>query len=146
MKTDEFKKNSYMKIFAATFLIIAFVVVFTLLTNKHTTAYGDIIDISFNYQTIEGKQLVVRDKSAINPKFYVLFFNLKDNTYLVHEFNYYETGSQYDLEYHRLFDNILDYNINDNMLRINLGQGYGNYNNVKNNIASILNITNYEIY
>ena len=146
MKTDEYKDKGYLKILGLVVIVVLFVFAFILLINKHTANLGDVINTSFNYQTIPGNQLVAKDKDSIYPRYFVVFFNNKNNKYIIHSFNYYETGSQYDLEYSRNMENVIDYNVNENMLRIKYSEGYGSYTMVKNNLKALVEVNNLEIY
>lgn len=146
MKTDEINGSKNVYKFIGFFAItLSFVLVFVLLLNKHTDNLGDKLESSFNYETIPLKQLVARNTDSIYPQYFVAFF-AKDGSFIVHNFNYYETNSQYDLEYNRLFDKVIDYNPNQNMLRIKYYEGAGNYNEVKNNFGRIIGVDSLEIY
>ena len=81
---------------------------------------------------------------AIYPKYYVVYVN--DNHYSLYVYNYYETVSQYNLEYNRLIDKIVDYNIKDKMIRYIASNGYGTYNEILNNLQELTECNDLMIY
>lgn len=146
MRTDEFQSNNLFKIVGLVVMVILFVMAFILLINKHTANLGDVIDVPFSYETIKGKVLVVKDQDAIYPRFFVVFFDEANEHYIIHNFNYYETESQFDLDYHRYLNSVIDYNMNKNILRIKYYDGIGSYSYVKDNINRILELENVYVY
>ncbi len=129
-------------------IIILFIFAFIILINKQkeNNNLADIIDNKFYTRTVLNKQIVVRDLSAIYPKYFVFYFDNTDNTYFVHSFNYYQTDSQYELEFYNHLKNIIDYNYSDYMIRYFYDNGIGNYNSVIDEIGIIINSDNYIIY
>ena len=116
-----------------------------LLINKQNNSYmNDITDGGFNIKPVEGEIIVARDLNAIYPKYYVAYTH--DDNFAVYVYNYYETVSQYELEYNRLIDSIVDYNEKDKMIRYILYRGYGTYEEVLNNLSIIVESSNIKIY
>ena len=141
------KKDNSTKILCLFIVIIAFTLAFALLINKqdgNAELLADVKNNSFNIQPEEGKVIVARDMTAIYPKFYVVYVN--DETYSAYAFNYYETTSQYNLEYNRLIDSIVDYNIKEKMIRTFIGRDYGTYDEVLNNLSFILECNDLKVY
>ena len=64
----------------------------------------------------------------------------------IYVYNYYDTVSQYELEYNRLIDDIVDYNEKDKMIRCILHRGYGTYDEVLNNFTLLVDNANIKIY
>ena len=134
------QKNKLINIVLITLLFVfAFVI---LIDRQKNNNLGDMGFTKFDLKTIVGKQLVVRDMDAIYPKYYVIYFNQKDNSYIIHNFNYYETRSQYDLEFNRLLKSVVDYNVDDYMIRILHSKGLGSFNEIKNNLSYIIGSNN----
>ena len=128
-------------------ICILFVFIFIILVGKQQdNKLADITDSPFNMTTIEGSQLVARDLDAIYPKYYVVFFDNTDNTYIIHCFNYYETSSQYDLEFNRLLSSIVDYDYEKNMIRYIVSKGYGDFYTVRDDLPFLTNSLNLKIY
>ena len=105
---------------------------------------NDITDGGFSIKPEEGKIIVARDMRAIYPKYYVA--RVDDDEFSIYVYNYYETTSQYELEYNRLIDNIVDYNIKDKMIRYLFGRGYSTYDELLNNLSTIVECKNLRIY
>ena len=87
---------------------------------------------------------MARDSSAIYPKYYVVY--VSGNEYTAYVYNYYDTVSQYTLEFNRLLDKIVDYNEKDKMIRYLYDRGYGTYNEVLNNLEMLVDSSNLKIY
>ena len=133
--------NVFNKTLYVFIVTIIFTLAFTLLIKKQQgDNLGDITNTSFNVKSVYGKTLVAKDLDMIYPKYYVAYFD--GNDYIIHTFNYYNTESQYDLEFQRLLYSIVDYNHNDNMIRCELTRGIGNYDYVKNIFKDIVNANN----
>ncbi len=126
-------------------VVIAFTFAFMLLIDKQNNNYmNDIHDGGFSVTPEVGKVIVARDMDAIYPKYYVVYTT--DDSYSIYVYNYYETVSQYELEYNRLIDSIVDYNEKDRMIRYLYDRGYGTYNEVLNNLSMLVNSSNLKIY
>ena len=94
----------------------------------------------------ENKQLVFEDLDSVHPKYYVLYYDNTDGSYIIHGFNFYQTDSQYELEFHRLLNSILDYNYNDYMIRYLYDSGRGSYNEIVSQLNSIVGSNNIKVY
>lgn len=127
-------------------VIVAFALAFILLINKQNedTYYLNMKENNFNVNPQYGKTIVARDASAIYPKYYVVFVD--NDQYSIYVFNYYDTISQYNLEFNRLIDKIVDYNEKDKMIRYLDSKGYGTYSEVLNNLKVLVNNENLQIY
>lgn len=136
--------NNSTKYLCLLLVIVVFVAAFTLLINKQNNYMNDINEGGFNITPEVGKVIVARDMNAIYPKYYVVYTN--ENDYSIYVYNYYETVSQYELEYNRLIDSIVDYNEKDKMIRYIYDRGYGTYNEVLNNLSMLVDSTNLKIY
>lgn len=140
MKKD---KNRVLQIVG---ICILFVFAFLLLIDKQRKDnLGDIADTSFGVATIKGQRLVVRDLDSIYPHYLVVYFD-NSNNYVIHSFNFYQTESQYDLEYHRLLNHIIDYDRSEYMIRYTYQKGVGSYDYVFNNIENVTGIKNLKRY
>lgn len=141
------KKDNSTKFLCLFIVVIAFTLVFALLISKqegNPELLADVRNNSFNVKPEIGKVIVARDMTAIYPKFYVVYID--DDMYSIYEYNYYETVSQYNLEYNRLINSIVDYNIKEKMIRTINGRGYGTYNEVLDNLSSLVNCNDLKIY
>ena len=139
-------KEGFSKIVKLVLVLVVFITIFVFLINiKKQSGLADIVDNSFKETTVRGKKLVAQDMDAIYPKFYVVYFD-NDNTFIIHCFNYYETESQYRLEFNRLIDDIVDYNQNNNMIRYVYSSGIGSYDEVLNELSLIIDSSNLKIY
>ena len=130
-------------------ILILFIYAFIALISKqqeNNLLLGDIIDNEFYLRTVPTKQLVVRDMEAIYPRYYVFFFDNTDSTYIVHSYNYYQTDSQYELEFNNHLKYLVDYNYGDYMIRYVYGNGEGNYYDVIENLPSIIDSVDFRIY
>lgn len=125
-------------------VLVLFFAAFILLIDRQTNYMNDITDGGFNVKPEVGKVIVARDMNAIYPKYYVVYTNA-DN-YSIYVYNYYETISQYELEYNRLAETIVDYNEKDKMIRYIYDRGYGTYNEVLNNLSMLVDSDNLKIY
>ena len=83
---------------------------------------------------------------SIYKRYFVIYLDNTDNTYIVHSFNYYNTQSQYELDFHRLKETIVDYNINEYYIRNFYKEGMGTYQEVFRNLENITNLRNIKIY
>lgn len=129
-------------------IIILFIFAFIILVDKQQNKeeiLGDILDNS-SFRTIPSKQIAVRDLSAIYPRYYVFYFDTTDNTFIVHSFNYYQTDSQYELEFSNHLKYIVDYDYSDYMIRYVYKNGVGNYADMFEEISSIIDSDNYQVY
>jgi len=143
-KIEPAKDNS-MKYLCLFIVIIAFTFAFMLLINKQNNEYlNDLNERGFSIHPEVGKVIVARDTNAIYPKYYVVYTN--EDNYSIYVYNYYETVSQYELEYNRLIDKIVDYSERDKMIRYLYGRGYGTYNEVLNNLSMLVDSNNLKIY
>ncbi len=145
-KKEEKNKDASMKYLCLFIVVIAFTFAFVLLIDKQRNGdyMNDITDGGFSVKPEYGKVIVARDMNAIYPKYYVVYTN--SNDYSIYVYNYYETVSQYELEYNRLIDSIVDYNEKDKMIRYIYDRGYGTYNEVLNNLSVLVDSTNLKIY
>ena len=124
---------------------IAFTFAFMLLVNKQNNSYmNDMTDGGFDIQPEVGKTIVARDMDAVYPKFFVVYIN--DDSYSIYVYNYYDTISQYELEYNRLIDSIVDYNAKDRMIRYIYDRGYGTYEEVLDSLPMLIGVSNLKIY
>ncbi len=140
------KKKRNKKIITTIFSIIIFILSFILLINKNNDNLGDIKETSFNIVPSYKERIVLEDMDSIYKRYYVIYLDNTDNTYIVHSFNYYNTQSQYELEFQRLKDKILDYNINEYYIRYLYKEGIGDYSNILNNIENITDSRHIKIY
>lgn len=143
-KKEEKKMDNSTKYLCLLLVIVVFVGAFVLLINRQNDYMNDIADGGFNVKPEVGKVIVARDMNAIYPKYYVVYTNEDD--YSIYVYNYYETVSQYELEYNRLINDIVDYNEKDKMIRYIYDRGYGTYNEVLNNLSVLVDSTNLKIY
>ena len=140
------RKKRNKKIITVLLSIIIFIISFILLINKNTSNQGDIKETSFNITPEYKERIVLEDMDSIYKRYFVIYLDNTDNTYIVHSFNYYNTQSQYELEFHRLKEKILDYNINEYYIRYIYNEGIGSYSDVLNNLENITNSRNIKIY
>ena len=147
-KKREVKKqqSSGTKFLCLFIVVIAFTLAFVFLINKQQqdVYYANMKDNKFSVKPEEGKVIVAKDLNAIYPKYYVAYIN--DDEFSLYVYNYYETSSQYDLEFNRLIDKIVDYNAKDKMIRYLQSRGYGTYSNVLSNLPSLVECDNLLIY
>ena len=127
-------------------VIVAFTMAFVLLINKQKedVYYANMKGTGFSIKPEEGKTIVAKDLNAIYPKYFVIYVN--DDEFSLYVFNYYETASQYNLEFNRLIDKIVDYNEKDKMIRYLHSRGYGTYDEVLKNLQTIVESDNLLIY
>ena len=90
--------------------------------------------------------MVIKDYSSSFSKYYVVYFDNTDDTYIIHGFNYYENKDQFDWEFNRLNNSIVDYDYNNFSIRYVASKGRGDYNYVYNNINIILDNNNLFVY
>ncbi len=143
-KTEKAKDNSmrYLYLFV---VVVAFAFAFLLLINMQDGVYmNDLGDGGFDVTPEVGKVIVARDMNAIYPKYYVVYTDSEE--YSIYVYNYYETVSQYELEFNRLIDRIVDYNEKDKMIRYLYDRGYGTYPEVLNNLSMLVDSSNLKIY
>ncbi len=130
-------------------IIILFVFAFIILIGKQQdseTILADIVDNEFYLRTIPSKQYVVKDLDVIYPRYYVFYFDNTDNTYIIHSFNYYQTDSQYELEFSNHRKYVVDYNYSDYMIRYVVGDGKGSYDDMIEAVPFIIDTFNYKVY
>ena len=140
------QNDNSMKYLGLFIVVVAFTFAFVLLINKQQrdTYMNNLNESGFNVKPQVGKVIVARDMNAIYPKYYVVYTN--DGDYSIYVYNYYETVSQYELEYNRLINDIVDYNAKDKMIRYLHGRGYGTYNEVLNSLSQLVDCDNLKIY
>lgn len=146
-KKNTNKKESNGTKFLCLFIVIVvftFAFVFLINKQKQDVYYASMTNTNFNVKPQEGKTIVAKDLRAIYPKYYVVYVN--DDEFSIYVFNYYETVSQYNLEFNRLIDKIVDYNAKDKMIRYLHSRGYGTYNEVLNNLSTLVESDNLLIY
>lgn len=145
-KKSKKKKDQGTKFLCLFIVVVAFTLAFVLLINKQQSdSYlNDINGNSMNVKPEVGKTIVAKDMKAIYPKYYVV--TISNDEYSIYTYNYYETISQYDLEYSRLIDSIVDYNSKDKMIRCLEGRGYGTYDEVLSNLSYLVNSDDLLIY
>jgi len=145
-KNELKQKDDSMKYLLLFIVVISFTFAFVLLIDKQKNSnyMNDITDGGFNVKPEYGKVIVARDMNAIYPKFFVAYTN--GDSYSIYVYNYYETISQYELEYNRLLNSVVDYNEKDKMIRYLLDRGYGTYNEVLSNLAVLVDCNNLKIY
>ena len=141
------QQSSSTKFLLLFIVVVAFAFAFTLLIKRQQqdTYYSGAKESEFNIKPEYGKTIVAKDNNAIYPKYYVVYVN-NDNEYAIYVYNYYETSSQYDLEFNRLIDSIVDYNAKDRMIRYLHSRGYGAYVDVLDNLSSLVDSDNLIIY
>ena len=129
-------------------IILVFISAFIILIDRHynNEYLADVVNNEFIYRTIPGKQIVVRDMNAIYPKYFIIYFDNTDNTYIAHVMHYYQTDSQYELEYYNNLDSIIDYNYDDYMIRCLYKKGHGTYQDVLEELSFLINSDNYKLY
>ena len=143
-KEQQGELSNFNKVLYLFIVVIVFGFAFVVLVNKqHNSSLADI-NGSFNVRTEYNKRLVAQDMNTIYPKYYVAYFY--DGMYEIHSFNYYNTVSQYDLEFNRLLSDIVDYNRKESMIRTYDLKGVGTYEYVKENFESIVGVNNLKIY
>ncbi len=140
------RKKRNKKIFTSILSIIIFIIAFILLINKNNDNQGDIKETSFNIMPLSNERIVLEDMDSIYKRYFVIYLDKTDNTYIIHSFNYYNTLSQYELDFHRLKETIVDYNINEYYIRNFYKEGMGTYQEVFRNLENIINLRNIKIY
>lgn len=143
-KEKEEELSSFNKVLYLFIVVIIFGFAFAILINKQQNSTLADISGAFNVKTINNRILVSQDMNSIYPKYYVAYFY--DDVYEIHTYNYYNTVSQFDLEFNRLLDKIIDYNRKDNMIRTYDLRGVGTFKYVKDNLESIVGVNNLMIY
>lgn len=146
MKKNSKKQGRSNKFLYLLIVIVAFTLAFIVLINRQNkdTYYLNMTESNFSVTPKEGETIVARDGKAIYPKYYVVYVN--NDEYSIYVFNYYETVSQYNLEFNRLLDSIVDYNAKDKMIRYLHSRGYGTYLEVLNNLSSLVDCDNLMFY
>ena len=137
------KSNKSLIIGICILFIFAFII---LIDKQEEEKLGDIRSGYFNITSIPNKRMVARDMEAIYPRYYVVYFDNNDYSYIIHSFNYYETESQYELEFNRLKDKIAYYNKDELMIRYVYKKGFANYNEMLEDLKDITGSNNLEIY
>jgi hypothetical protein len=127
-------------------VVITFTLAFALLINKQKgdSYLNDMKENNIGVTPEVGKTIVAKDMEAIYPKYYVVYIN--GDSYSIYVYNYYETISQYNLEYNRLIDSIVDYNAKDKMIRYIHSSGFGTYDEVLNNLSTLVESNDLRIY
>ena len=144
-KAPSKQKDNSTKYLCLFIVVIAFTFAFMLLINKQNNSYmNDISEGGFNVKQETGKVIVARDMDAVYPKYYVVYTDEDD--YTIYVYNYYDTISQYELEYNRLIDSVVDYNAKDRMIRYIFDRGYGTYSEVLSNLSMLVGVSNLKIY
>ena len=140
------QKDNSTKYLCLFIVVIAFTLAFALLINKQRSdSYMfDVENGNFNVKPEVGKVIVARDMTAIYPKYFVAYVD--GDEFSIYVYNYYETTSQYELEFNRLISDIVDYNVKDKMIRYSYGRGYSTYDELLNNLSSIVECNNLKIY
>ena len=140
------KKSKKAKLLYLFVVVTVFGMAFVLLIKKKNNEIylKDIKDSSFHIVSEYGKRVVAKDKYAIYPKYYVAY--VEDGSYSIYVYNYYDTVSQYNLEFNRLIDKIVDYDINEKMIRYIETKGYGTYDDVLSNLKVLSDNDNLVIY
>ena len=146
-KTNKKKqKDNSMKFLCMFIVLIAFSFAFALLISKQQKDeyLDDIKGNNSSFYPQVGKVIVAKDLNAIYPKYYVV--NINDGEYAIYEYNYYETISQYNLEFNRLIDKIVDYNAKDKMIRCLHSRGYGDYYALLDELPTLVGSNNLKVY
>ncbi len=127
-------------------VVVCFAIAFVILikAQQQDAYYNKVKGDSFNIKPEYGKTLVAKDTGTIYPKYYVVYFS--EDEYSIYVYNYYETVSQYELEFNRLIDSVVDYNSKDKMIRYLHSRGYGTYQSVIDNLTYIVDSENLIIY
>lgn len=138
--------NTFNKVLCLFIVVIAFSFAFVVLVKKQQgNNLGDMaFNSSFSGKTIYNKEILARDMEAIYPRYFSVY--TLNNSYNIQCVNYYETESQFDLEFSRLIDSIIDYNRKEKMIRYTVSEGYLPYDEVKDNLARIVGVNNLKIY
>lgn len=145
-KETKKKKKNGTKLLCLFVVIIAFTFAFMLLINKQQedVYYANMKNNTFSVKPEYGKTIVAKDLKAIYPKYYVVY--VTDDEFSLYVFNYYETTSQYNLEFNRLINKIVDYNAKDKMIRYLHSKGYGTYDEILSNLSTLVESDNLLIY
>ena len=145
-KSNKKKKENRTKLLLLMVVVVAFTLAFVLLIKKQfdNTYLNDVVGSKLNVTPEIGKTIVAKDTGSIYPKYYVV--NINEDYYTIYVYNYYETASQYELEFNRLIDSIVDYNAKDNMIRYIHSRGYGTYYEILNNLSTLVESNNLKIY
>lgn len=138
--------NTFNKVVCLFIVVITFSFLFVVLIRKQQgNNLGDLLVSSkLQEKTIYGKEILARDMDAIYPKYYVVY--TMNNTYVVQSINYYETESQFNLEFSRLLNSIADYNRKEKMIRYDVSRGEASYDELKNNLSFYVGAPNLVIY
>ncbi len=143
-KVKKKEEKIFNKVLYLFIVVVGFSFAFVLLINKQQdNNYGDVRNNYFNERTIMGKQIVARDKNSIYPRYYMALF--MGNEYVVHVINYYETESQYNLDFSRDTFTILDYDRSKKMIRNAVTKGKGIFTDVLNELDNIIGVDGLEI-
>lgn len=145
-KKEVKKQSSGTKFLCLFIVIIAFTLAFVFLINKQQldVYYANVNGNKFSVKPEEGKTIVAKDLKAIYPKYYVAY--IYDDEYSLYVYNYYETTSQYNLEFNRLIDKIVDYDAKNKMIRYLQSRGNGTYSDVLSNLSTLVESDNLLIY
>ena len=147
VKKKENKKNKERsKVLYLLIVIVVFVTAFVvpIKTQNDSTYYFNVRDNEFSSKAEYGSTIVAKDTESFYPKYYVVYINGED--YSIYVYNYYDTLSQYQLEFDRLLDGIVDYNEKDKMIRYLHSKGTGTYDELLNDLPLIVECDNLKFY
>ena len=145
-KKSKKKNDNGMKFLCLVIVIMAFGLAFGLLIKKQfdNSYLNDVSANKLNVIPEVGKTIVAKDNNAIYPKYYVV--NISGDAYSIYVYNYYDTISQYELEFNRLINSIVDYNSKNKMIRYIHSRGYGTYYEILSNLPILVECDNLKIY
>ena len=142
-KKKQIRNNKFLYLLI---VIVMYTVAIIVLINRQSrdVYYLNMTENNFSVSPKVGETIVARDKDSIYPKYYVVYVN--NNEYSIYVFNYYDTTSQYNLEFNRLIDKIVDYNSKDKMIRYLHSRGYGTYEEVYENLPALVESSSLLLY
>lgn len=144
MKDKKKSMINFNKVLYLFIIVISFSFAFVMLIKKQQNDNLGDVDLAYlTEKTVYNKQIVVQDLDSIYPRYFVLYFS--GDEFVTHSYNYYNTESQYDLEFSRYIKQMVDYNRKEYMIRYIYNNGYGIYDNVKQDVSNILNLSNIKI-
>ncbi len=138
-------KKSNFSLILGVFILFAFTFII-LISKQNEGRHGDVYSSLFNVTPIINERMVAKDLNAIYPRYFVVYFDNTDNTYIMHTFNYYQNKNQYDLEFNRLSETIVDYDYENYMIRTIYQKGYGSYNDLLKEIYTIVDTNNLQVF
>ena len=137
------KEKVFNKILYLFIVVVGFSFAFALLINKQQqNNLADVNNSKYNEKTIYGKQVVARDMDSIYPKYYIALF--MDNSYVIQSIDFYDTNSQYELDFSREKYSIIDYDKSQKMIRYEIKRGKASYEELRDNFAAIIGVDNIE--